>query len=173
MKNNFLAAGLAASLSLGAGVLARADTNDPWLTTKTKIVLLTTEGVPGTAVNVDTVDGHVTLHGKVATAQEKAKAEAAARTVDGVKDVKNLLQVVPESQRKIVAATDEAVKDGVDKALKGDKSIEGVKVASVNKGVVLLSGQTSGLEAKLKAIEQASSVPGVKRVSSEIETNEK
>jgi hyperosmotically inducible periplasmic protein len=173
MNKNLLAAGLAATLSLGAAAIVRADTNDAWLTTKTKIVLLTTEGVPGTAVNVDTVDGRVTLHGKVATGEEKAKAEAAARTVDGVKDVKNLLQVVPESQRKIVNATDDQVKDNVDRALKGDKTIEDVKVASVNKGVVLLSGKTKSLDAKLKAIERAADVPGVKHVSSEIEANEK
>jgi osmotically-inducible protein OsmY len=48
-----------------------------------------------------------------------------------------------------------------------------VKVASVNKGVVLLSGKTATLEAKLKAIEWAAGVPGVRRVSSEIEAPEK
>jgi len=172
MKKNLLAAGLAATLSVGAGSLALADTNDPWLTTKTKIVLLTTEGVPGMAVNVDTVDGKVTLHGKVKTAEEKAKAEAAARTVEGVKDVKNLLQVVPETTREAVAASDDQVKEQVEKALKGDKSIEDVKVASVNKGVVLLAGKTPTLGAKLKAIEQAASVPGVRRVASEIEASD-
>src|SRR4029453_8612059 len=53
-----------------------ADSKDAWLTTKAKIALLTTEGVKVTSVNVDTVDGTVTLHGKVRTGAEKEKAVA-------------------------------------------------------------------------------------------------
>src|SRR5512143_1154873 len=69
--------------------------SDAWITTKTKMALLTTEGVSSTAVNVDTVDGRVTLHGKVETAAEKEKAEAEAKKIEGVTEVRNLLQVVP------------------------------------------------------------------------------
>src|ERR1041384_5808669 len=77
-----------------AGGAYAADAPDAWLTMKTKIELMTTEGVSTSDLNVDTVQGVVTLHGKVPTQSEKATAEAAARKVDGVKDVKNLLQVV-------------------------------------------------------------------------------
>jgi len=48
-------------------------------------------------------------------------------------------------------------------------STSGIKVASVNKGVVLLSGKTKSLEAQLESIEVANAVRGVRRVSSEIE----
>ena len=47
-----------------------------------------------------------------------------------------------------------------------------VNVASVNKGVVLLSGKTDSLTEKLRAIENAYSVKGVHRVASEIQTIE-
>ena len=50
---------------------------DAWITTKAKLALLTTEGVSVTDVNVDTVQGQVTLHGKVTTQAEKDKAAAA------------------------------------------------------------------------------------------------
>ena len=53
------------------------------------------------------------------------------------------------------------------------KALENVKVASVNKGVVLLSGKAETLDAKLEAIERAAGVPGVRRVSSEIEAPER
>jgi osmotically-inducible protein OsmY len=43
-------------------------------------------------------------------------------------------------------------------------------VASVNKGVVLLSGKTASLGQELLAIERVYTVDGVRRVSSEIET---
>ena len=55
-------------------------------------------------------------------------------------------------------------------ALKSDKRVEGVKVASVNNGVVLLSGKATTLTQKLRAIELAWSVGGVSRVASEIVT---
>jgi hyperosmotically inducible periplasmic protein len=153
------------------GVTAMADTNDVWLTTKAKITLLTTDGVSVRDVNVDTVDGAVTLHGKVKTEAEKDKAAIAVRGVDGVKSVRNLLQVVPEGFKESVKASDEVIKDGVNAALKADKSVEGVKVASVNNGVVLLSGKTVTLTEKLRAIELAWNVAGVSRVASEIETD--
>jgi osmotically-inducible protein OsmY len=164
--------GVSALMLLGSG-LAWSESPDAWLTTKAKIALLTTDGVSATAVNVDTVDGKVTIHGKVKTADEKARAEAEVRKLDGVKQVQNLLQVVPEEQRKVVEANDDAIKDSVQNALKADKMLEGVKVASVNKGVVLLSGETKTLDAKLKAIEVSLAAPGVKRVATEIQAAEK
>ena len=92
------------------------------------------------------------------------------RSVDGVKGVNNLLQVVPDAFKAAVKANDATIKDGVEIALKSDKSVEGVKVASVNNGVVLLSGKTPTLAEKLRAIEIAWGVGGVTRVASEIET---
>lgn len=45
----------------------------------------------------------------------------------------------------------------------------GITVASVNKGVVLLSGKAKSLGAHLEAVEVANAVPGVRRVSTEVE----
>jgi len=161
---------LAIALMVAGALTATADTKDPWLTTKAKIALLTTDGVSATAVNVDTVDGKITIHGKVGTAAEKDKAEQIIRQLDGVKDVKNLLQVVPQDQKKMVNANDSDVKDRVEVSLKAAKSMDDIKVASVNKGVVLLSGKTPSLDSKLLVIERVYNVDGVRRVASEIET---
>ena len=164
--------GLAAALVFAGVAAAQADTKDAWLTTKAKIALLTTDGVSATAVNVDTVDGRMTIHGKVATAAEKAKAEQTVRQLDGVKDVKNLLQVVPEDQQKRVDAKDSDIKDHVEASLKAAKTMDDINVASVNKGIVLLSGKTASLGQKLLVIERVYTVAGVRGVSSEIETVE-
>ena len=171
MKQSFRFALVAALVTVGA-LAARADTKDAWLTTKAKIALLTTDGVSASAVNVDTVDGKMTIHGKVGSEAEKAKAEATVRHLDGVNDVKNLLQVVPPSQKKMVDAKDSDVKDRVEASLKAAKTMDGINVASVNKGVVLLSGKTHSLGDKLLVIERVYTVNGVHRVSSEIETVE-
>lgn len=160
------------TMSIVAAGLAFAGTPDAWITTKAKLALLTTDGVSVTAVNVDTVDGHVTLHGKVKTVGEKSRAESAVSTIDGVKTVKNLLQVVPEAFRQAVKVLDSTIKDRIETALKAQKALDDVKVASVNNGVVLLSGKTATLGEKLQAIERAWEVQGVVRVASEIQTKE-
>lgn len=164
--------GFAVSVALLAGGFALAGTPDTWITTKAKLALLTADDVSVTAVHVDTVDGTVTLHGKVKTEGEKGRAERAVAKIDGVKSVKNLLQVVPEAFKDTVKATDAVIKDRVEASLRGDKSLEDVKVASVNNGVVLLSGKTNTLGEKLAAIERAWTVDGVHRVASEIQTKE-
>jgi osmotically-inducible protein OsmY len=92
--------------------------------------------------------------------------------VEGVKSVRNLLQVVPDAFKDTVKANDEAIKDGVESAFEADTRVKGIKVASVNNGVVLLSGKTPTLAEKLRAIEIAWGVGGVTRVASEIETGD-
>jgi osmotically-inducible protein OsmY len=157
--------------AVAAGWAYAADAPDAWLTMKTKIALMTTEGVSTSDLNVDTVQGVVTLHGKVPTEGEKATAESTARKVDGVKDVKNLLQVVPGATKKAVERSDDQVKDAVVAAFKANKRVNdsGVKVQSVNKGVVLLAGKTDSLQAHLDAVQTARGVPGVKRVATEVQ----
>jgi len=114
----------------------------------------------------------VVIHGKVGTEAEKAKAEQVVKSIEGVRTVKNLLQVVTPSQKDAVEASDDMIKDKVSASLKAD-GLNDVKIESVNKGVVLLAGKTDSLGRKLAAVEAAYKVAGVKRVSTTIETNEK
>jgi hyperosmotically inducible protein len=173
MKLKFIGTCLAvAFLAAVTTSVVSADVKDSWITTKAKIALLTNDGYSVSGANVDTVNGDVTIHGKVSTEADKTKAGETVLKVDGVKTVKNLLQVVPESQKKAVAANDADIKDRVQASFKTDKRLDDIKVASVNKGLVLLSGKATGLDVKLIAIEHAYTVGGVRRVSSEIETVE-
>jgi len=167
-----LTVALVGTIVVGGAVAARADVKDAWITTKAKIALLTTDGFSVNGANVDTINGNVTIHGKVATTADRTKAEQTVRKVSGVKTVNNLLQVVPSEVKELVAANDSDVKGRVEASLKADSKMEDVKVASVNNGVVLLSGKAGSLTEKLRAIENAYSVNGVHRVASEIETVE-
>jgi osmotically-inducible protein OsmY len=155
-----------------AGLARAADAPDAWITTKAKIVLLTSAGTRVSDANVDTEDGTVTLHGKVETQAAKEKAAAEVEKLDGVKKVRNLLQVVPESAEKRVEEADDAIEDKVQAVLKSDRALDGIKVASVNKGVVLLSGKADDVNSELRAIEKAWDVKGVQQVHSEIESAE-
>jgi hyperosmotically inducible periplasmic protein len=160
---------VALALCLTTGALA-ADRPDSWITAKTKLALMTTEGVDTWDLNVDTVNGVVTLHGKVASEAAKRKAETVAQGIEGAKSVKNLLQIVPKPEREAVSDSDDVIADRVKKAFDADPVVDasGISVASVNKGVVLLSGDAKSIDAHLKAVEIASKVPGVRRVSSEV-----
>ena len=151
---------------------ASAATSDAWITTKVKLALLTASGVSSTDVNVDTIDGYVTLHGTVSAADEKARADQAARGISGVKDVRDMLAVVPPAQQKAVATSDDQIKERVQAALAADKSLadSSIKVESVNRGVVVLSGKATTLTDHLSAVEDARRVAGVKQVASEIKS---
>lgn len=173
--NMFLKLG---SLALMTGSLALAAGSpqpyraDPWITMKTKIALLTDDNVSGTRVNVDTVNGRVTLHGKVETGAERARAEEIAKQIEGVTQVRNLLQVVPDVSRKNAEYKDTAISTNVKKVLEADAALDDsqIRVQSVNKGVVLLAGKSESLSAHLRAIRLARSVDGVRRVASEVQS---
>src|SRR5207249_10397559 len=127
---------LAGVLVIALAAPAEAATSDAWITTKTKLALLATEGVRGTAINVDTVLGKVTLHGKVRSAEEKAKAESVAKKIEGVQEVRNLLQVVTPQREKAIQLSDDALKQRIEKELQADSSLKDstISVKSVNKG---------------------------------------
>jgi hyperosmotically inducible periplasmic protein len=167
-----LAAVLAVATMGWANPSSAAQAPDAWITTKVKMALLVAEDVSATAVRVDTIDGKVTLHGTVASADEKARAERAAQGVTGVHEVRNLLQVVAKPRQESAAVADEALSAEVDKRLDADPDLRDSKIGvkSTNRGVVLLSGEARTLSAHLHALEVARAVPGVKRVASEIES---
>jgi hyperosmotically inducible protein len=160
-----------AALALSGPALA-VDRPDAWITTKAKIALLTTEGVSGTAIHVDTTDGRVTLHGSVATAPDKAKAAKAVGSIEGVREVRDLVQVVPANAKKIVEVSDADLKVRVTSALAKDPALEGssIRVESVNSGVILLSGTARTLSDHLRALEDASRVDGAVRVESNVKS---
>ena len=172
MKRMTLTVALVATIIVAGALVAKADVSDSWITTKAKIALLTMDGFSVNGANVDTTDGNVTMHGKVATTEDRTRAEQTVRKVSGVKTVKNLLQVVPNNVKEAVAANDSDVKERVEASLKADDKMKDVKVASVNNGVVLLSGKTASLTENLRAIENAYSVNGVHRVASELQAIE-
>jgi hyperosmotically inducible periplasmic protein len=145
---------------------------DAWITTKVKMTLLTADRIDPFTVDVDTIDGVVTLHGQVATNAAKDDASERAMKIDGVRDVHNLLVVVPEKDRPRVAASDDQIRTQVETVLARDQALDQseVEVDSVNDGVVVLAGHTDTLSAHRRALEDARSVEGVRRVASEIQS---
>lgn len=76
-----------ANRTVGSGI------NDGWLWVKTRFDLAAADDLRDSTINVDVNNDVVTLTGTVANAAQKTKAETVAKSVEGVKSVKNLLKV--------------------------------------------------------------------------------
>jgi osmotically-inducible protein OsmY len=168
----FVIAAAFASVRLGA-----ADTSDALLTTKTQIALLTSPDLHGAGIEVETVGGVVTLRGYVRTSEEQRSAEAVARDVDGVREVRDLLVVTSGAGPEAVAVPDPELRHEVARALQHDAMLDdgdtAVAVVSVRNGVVTLAGRTPTLSDVLHALRIVVSVPGVDHVCSEIQSLER
>jgi hyperosmotically inducible periplasmic protein len=146
---------------------AKTMVSDSWVTSKTKISLFADERVKGTQVSVDTAKGVVHLRGKVDSAEAKSAAGDIAKGIEGVKSVKNDLQVVAPAARKAVDASDSDIGKAVGTRLSKDSQLKKVEVRT-DAGIVTLTGQVPTIGASAKASEMARGVSGVKSVKNEL-----
>ena len=152
-----------------AGKTVTREVTDSWLTLKTKLALLSDERVSSNDVNVKTVKGVITLHGKVASAEEQKVAEEIALGIEGQKKVVNQLTVVPTAQRKMVDRQDDQIVTDVKQAIKKDASLKKTDIdVRAEKGIVTLTGKTPSLATSVRASETARRVSGVRAVRNEL-----
>ena len=142
-------------------------TSDSWLTSKTKIALFADDRVKGREVRVETQSGEVFLRGKVDSEEAKSAAGEIAKGVEGVKSVKNDLQVVAPSARKAVQADDKQITKSVETRFGKDSQLKKIDVRT-DAGVVVLSGEVPNISVSAKASEMAHRVEGVKAVKNEL-----
>jgi hyperosmotically inducible periplasmic protein len=74
---------------------ATAATDDASISARVKAMLLNDTQVRATNIDVSTVNGVVTIAGRVSSKAEEARAIQLAHQVTGVRDVKSTLQVSP------------------------------------------------------------------------------
>jgi hyperosmotically inducible protein len=146
---------------------AKTMVTDSWVTSKTKISLFADERVKGRQVSVDTAKGVVHLRGKVDSAEAKSAASDIAKGIEGVKSVKNDLQVVAPAARKAVDTSDSDITKAVGTRLSKDSQLKKVDIRT-DAGVVTLTGQVPTIVVGAKASEMARGVPGVKAVKNEL-----
>lgn len=89
----FALAGLLNGCQAMTGETAGELVDDTVITTNVKAKLAAEKGATLTRIEVDTNRGVVQLSGTVSSASDRAMAERVARTVGGVKSVRNNLQV--------------------------------------------------------------------------------
>ena len=141
--------------------------SDSLLTSKTKIALFADGRVKGRDVRIETVNGEVFLRGKVDSEEAKAAAADIAKGVEGVKNVKNDLQVVAPTARKAVQANDTQITKAVETRFGKDAQLKKIDVRT-DAGVVVLSGEVPNISVSAKASEMAHRVDGVKSVKNEL-----
>jgi len=141
--------------------------SDSWLTSKTKIALFSDSRVKGRDVSVETTNGKVFLRGKVDSQEAKTAAGDVAKNIEGVKSVKNDLQVVAPTARKAVQANDKEITKAVERRFDKDANLKKVDVRT-DAGVVVLSGEVPNISMSAKASEMAHQVDGVQAVKNEL-----
>ena len=77
--------------------------DDAWIHTKIVAKLIGDSKTPERKINVDVVNGAVTLRGTVDTAEARTEAGRKAKETDGVKSVANQLKVAPAAAKSPAA----------------------------------------------------------------------
>ena len=148
--------------------------DDSVLTSKVKIALIDDPVTKAGQINVETYRGVVQLGGFVDNAQQKDQATTVARSVTGVKEVRNDLRISTPQ-----ATAGQVVDDGTITASVKAKLIEDstTKAHQINvetqKGVVQLAGFVDSTAAKARAGELANSVDGVAQVRNDLEIRQR
>jgi len=86
--------------------------------------------------------------------------------------VRNLLQVVAAPDEQAVQVADDALTERITQELQADPALHDSRMAvqSVHQGVVLLGGTAQTLSDHLRAVALTASVPGVRQVTSEVQS---
>jgi len=161
-----------------AHALGKADEKTPmtdsWITAKTKIALFADSRVKGSDISVETSQGATMIRGKVDSDAAKQAAEGIAKGIDGVKTVKNDLQVVAPSKREATDDKDDAITARVKEHMDKDAQLKKAGIhAQTNAGVVSLTGEVQDLMTSAAASWSAWQVPGVKAVKNDLTVKEK
>jgi hyperosmotically inducible protein len=155
-------------------VTEKAPINDTWITAKTKIALAADSRVKGRQIEVETTQGVVMLRGKVDSDGAKQAAHDIAKGLDGVKTVKNELQVVAPAKREMVEEKDDAITARVKEHFAKDAHLKSADIAvQTNAGVVSLTGEVRDIMTSANASWTAWFVSGVKSVKNDLTVKEK
>jgi hyperosmotically inducible protein len=167
-----LACTIAGPMTVAAQERETAGTNpsDSTLAVRVRTALIENEATKASQIQVETQDGVVQLSGFVDSELAQEAALKAARSVPGVREVHNGLDVRAADRTAGQAAKDGVIEGKVKAAIAKD---EGLAAASdinveVNDGVVQLSGFLPSLEQKNRARDVAARVGGVRDVRNNI-----
>lgn len=165
-----LAVLLAAAASVAAGCATTQpvgqQVDDTAITSRVKAKLGGDPAVSAFELDVDTMDGVVTLRGSVDDPEARRTAAQLAREVQGVRGVENQIEVNGETTR----VSDAGLVTNIKSRLAADPDVAAVNIdVDADGGVVTLSGVVRSDRARQRAVEIAQRVDGVRRVNDQIQ----
>lgn len=158
----FAIIGCAGSQESGKNPVERV-MNDSTITTKINNEMVKDKVVKARQIDVDTIDGHVTLTGAVATPNEAKRAAQIARGVRGVKSVSNNIQIGERSFGDIW--DDNVLSNKIKAKLIAEPEVRSLKIdVDVYLGVVTLTGVVSSKYQRDRAIDISRRTDGIVKV---------
>lgn len=137
--------------------------DDATITSRINAEMVKDSLVKARQIDVDTNAGRVTLTGVVETPKESQRAVEIAKSVAGVKSVKNYLQIGEKSFGEIFK--DKWIGSKIKSKLIAEPELRSLNIdVDVNKSVVTLTGIVGDAYQKKKASELAATTDGVARV---------
>ncbi len=137
--------------------------DDSTITTRINHEMVKDDIVKARQIDVDTIGGHVTLTGAVATREESARVSQIAHRVPGVKSVSNYLQIGKRSFGNIW--DDNVISNKIKAKLIGEPEVRSLNIdVDVYLGVVTLTGVVGSRYQKQRAIEISRSTDGTVKV---------
>ena len=129
-------------------------------------------GLNDVSVSQDRDKSVVTLSGKVATDDDKARAESIARSIAGAEVVSNEIGVRPNGEESTAKKVDSDLDSGIDKNLDAmliQHKLKHEVSYDVNNGVVTLKGDVPSQSQRTSVEKLAGQVPNVKQVVNKLE----
>ncbi|MCL4791193.1 MAG: BON domain-containing protein [Gammaproteobacteria bacterium] len=176
IKRNLITLGVVAALAGNAWATESAPRtvgvviDDAAITTSIKTKLTLEKDTKARQINVETQKGIVQLNGFVDSSAARSEAEKIAAGTDGVKQVRNNLEV-RSADRPAGEVVDDAMITGkVEAALVADKRTSALRVdIETHEGEVQLSGFARNQAEKDAAAAVARAVTGVRKVTNSID----
>jgi hyperosmotically inducible protein len=141
--------------------------DDTKITTMVKAELIKDPMIEGRKIDVDTLEGNVTLSGVVRTRGEAQYATKVVSKVSGVKKVKNNLQIGSRTAGQVM--DDQILGNKIKAKLIGEPGIRSLNIdVDVYMGVVTLTGIVDSKGQKEKAVNIAKTTSGTVRVVDKI-----
>jgi len=144
--------------------------SDTWISMKVKSTLVFNRNVNAHKTNVYVKDGIVTLRGEASSQAQKDLTGEHAKSIEGVKGIKNELEIAKESSKPDEKTTGEAIDDAsitaqVKSSLLAHRSTSAMKTkVQTDNGVVTVSGVAKNAAEKSLVTKLAEDINGVKSV---------
>ncbi|MGD9237715.1 MAG: BON domain-containing protein [Desulfobacterales bacterium] len=137
--------------------------DDSTITTRINHAMMKDKIVKARQIDVDTIGGHVTLSGAVATPNEAKRASQIAQSVPGVKSVSNNIQVGERSFGDVW--DDNVISNKIKAKLIAEPEVRSLNIdVDVYLGVVTLTGVVSTKYQRDRALELSRSTEGTVKV---------